>query len=126
MLAFALSNNTYMLCIEKQDLPQYAFKEIIDQAKQPSLLNYGFLDGGFYTVCDIVPDCKYFCKLNIQLEEMNKIQECYIENGLSDFVVTCDNEINNELYEPVAEIEYEFENKPRKYALYALKELSLQ
>ncbi len=32
---------------------------------EPTLLNYGFLDGGFYTAADIVPNVRFFQKQNI-------------------------------------------------------------
>ena len=125
MLALLLNNNAYMLRYTEQDLPQFAFKEIVDRVENPTLLNYGFLDGGFYTVYDIVPHCKYFCKTNIALSEMIETQEYYVENGLSDFVVTRGKQIDNELYECVAEGKYFFE-KDFVYRLYALKSLNLQ
>lgn len=124
ILALYLNNNAYMLRYTKAELPQFAFKKYVDQVEKPTLLNYGFLDGGFYTVYDIVPHCKYFCRFNIQLEEMIETQNNYVEQGLSDFVVTTDREIKNELYECVAERKYFFERE-RLYRLYALKTLGI-
>lgn len=124
LLALLLNNNAYMLRYTEEDLPQFVFKPYIDQVEDPTLLNYGFLDGGFYTVYGIVPHCKYFCKINMELEEMNETQNEYVEKGLSDFVVTRGNEINNELYECVAQGEFFFE-KDHMYRLYALKSLGI-
>lgn len=125
LISLVLSNNTYMLKYEKQDLPQFAFKEIIEQVPQATLLNYGFLDGGFYTVCDIVPHCKFFCQTNMNLEEMKRTQREYVENGWSDFIVTRSKVIESDLYECVAEQDFFFEYD-FTYRLYALKELNLQ
>ena len=50
LLLIAISPNTYMLGYRKEQLPQYQFSEIITRTKEATLLNYGFLDGGFYTV----------------------------------------------------------------------------
>ena len=58
------------------------------------------------------------------LEEMLQTQNDYVEQGLSDFVVTRGNEINNELYECVAQGEFFFE-KDHMYRLYALKSLGI-
>jgi len=66
------------LGVNKEDLVQYKFAAIINQTEGATLLNYGSLDGGFYTVSGIVPNVKYFHKImfreeNTQLSRMNKI-----------------------------------------------------
>ncbi len=76
--AYCTSTNTYLTAYQKEELPQYKFAKIINRAEDPTLLNYGFLDGGFYTVADIVPESKYFCRLNIQLPEMYAAQAAEI------------------------------------------------
>lgn len=124
LLALLLNNNAYMLRYTKADLPQFAFQKYVDQVEKPTLLNYGFLDGGFYTVYGIVPHCKYFCKTNMELKEMIETQNNYVEQGLSDFVVTRGKEIKSELYECVAQGEFYFE-KDHIYRLYALKSLGI-
>ena len=124
LLALLLNNNAYMLRYTEEDLPQFVFKPYIDQVEDPTLLNYGFLDGGFYTVCGIIPHCKYFCRTNMPLEEMLQTQNDYVEQGLSDFVVTRGKEIKSELYECVAQGEFFFE-KDHMYRLYALKSLGI-
>lgn len=45
---FALCENTYLLKYSKSDMPQYQFAEIMSQVEDATLLNYNFLDGGFY------------------------------------------------------------------------------
>lgn len=126
ILAIILNNNAYMLRLSEADLPQFAFMKYVDQVENPTLLNYGSLDLGFYTVYDIVPHCKYFCKLNIQLDEMIESQNDYLEQGISDFVVTIGRKIESELYECVAETEYLYENRDMAiYRMYALKTLNI-
>lgn len=85
---FTYSSNTYMLKYSKDDLPQFKFDKIISETESPTLLNYGFLDGGFYTVSEIMPTCKYFCGLNIPYSEIGETQDFYVENGLTEYVVT--------------------------------------
>ena len=80
--------NIYLLKYQKDNMPQYKFDKIISEVDNPTLLNYGFLDGGFYTVSDIMPTCKYFCGLNIPYPEIQETQDYYVKNGLTDFVVT--------------------------------------
>ena len=69
---------------------QYQFAQIIEKKENPTLLNYGFLDGGFYTVTNITPNVKYFHKPNIKYENYPEImdeQNRYIKDSIIDFVV---------------------------------------
>ena len=91
---FESSANTYMLKYSKEDMPQFKFNEVISQTENPTLLNYGFLDGGFYTVSNIMPNCKYFCGLNIPYNEIKKTQDDFIENEMIDYVVTRGNPLS--------------------------------
>lgn len=119
LFAWAFSQNTYLMQYEKEDMPQYQFKEIILSVDDPSLLNYGFLDGGFYTVCDLVPECKYFCTLNIPLEDMYEAMDMQIALGLPDFVVTRSTPLISENYICVASANMYFEGVDFDYYLYA-------
>ena len=60
----------------------------------------------------------------MELEEMIETQNDYVEQGLSDFVVTRGEEIESELYECVAQGEFFFE-EDFIYRLYALKTLNI-
>ncbi len=84
------SSNFEFRKVKKEDLVQYQFAETINQKPQATLLNYGFLDGGFYTVTGIVPNVKYFHKPNIEYEKYPIImdeQNRYIREEVVDFVV---------------------------------------
>ncbi len=118
--AYSASDNTYMLKYEKNDLPQYQFAEIINKQENPTLLNYGFLDGGYYTTTRIIPSCKYFCLLNIPLKEMYDTQNNYIEDGLVEFVVTRDMQLNNSNYKCIAQSSYLYEGTKKTDYLYQL------
>lgn len=117
--AYCTSGNTYLTAYEKDDLPQYKFEKIICSTDDPTLLNYGFLDGGFYTVTGITPDSKYFCRLNIQLPEMYEAQaaEIYMQNP--DFVVTRSFPLTFGAYTCVATATQYFEGVDFTYYLYA-------
>lgn len=121
-VSLIFSSNTYLLSYEKEDLPQFRFAEIINQKENPSLLNYGFLDGGFYTTTGIVPNCRFFCKVNLDLPEMMEMQNYYVDNGLVDFVVTRGQDMDFEKYEKCAESAFEFEGHVNAYFLYKLKD----
>lgn len=124
LICVVRSSNVYLIPHEKEDLPQYRFRDIIRTVENPTLLNYGFLDGGFYTVCDVVPTCKYFCGLNSRAEEIAQGQKQCLEEGTTDFIVTRDATIDEELYECVATATFPFEGKDRTYYLYSLKSLN--
>lgn len=119
LFSWVFSSNTYLMQYEKEVMPQYQFKEIILSVEDPSLLNYGFLDGGFYTVCDLVPECKYFCTLNIPLEDMFEAMDMQIALGLPDFVVTRSTPLVSENYICVASANMYFEGIDFDYYLYA-------
>lgn len=85
---FILSPNTYLMHFKKDQLPQYRFAEFINKTEDPSLLNYGFLDGGFYLAADIIPEQRYFCCNNMNLDEMTKSQQQCANDGIPDFIVT--------------------------------------
>ena len=132
IFSFGYTKNKYMIGHSKKNLPQYKFSAIIAETPNATLLNYGKLDIGLYTTAGIVPNCKYFCTLNIPLQQMNDEQLSYIKNGLCDYVVTFDDDTNftsfadadiNHLYSLVCEAKYWFEGKERKYLLYKLSNL---
>lgn len=131
---FFLNQNTRSLGTRKQDLVQYQFAEIINQTPGATLLNYGFLDGGFYIAADIVPKTKYFCKLNITVDrypEMMQEQNRYLKEKLVDYVVVewADDKDRSKFkldylrdnYEVVSEQEGTFDSEGRKYILYRAK-----
>lgn len=88
--SFFLSDNTYMLSYDRQDMAQFRFAEYIRQKEDATLLNYGSLDFGMYYAADSTPNCKFFCELNIPLPEMYDMQRQFVEEGKTDFVVIRD------------------------------------
>ncbi len=121
LAAIALCRNTYLIFIPQDDMPQFRFNKIISQTNQPTLLNYGFLDGGFYTVSGIVPNCKYFCQLNVEYNEMYHTQQEYAEQGKVDFIVTKNEKPDFELYECVDSCEFVYWYDTSTYYLFKLK-----
>lgn len=122
-LALAMSSNISLLQYKKSDLPQYQFAEIINETEDATLLNYDFLDGGFYTTTGIIPNCKYFARLNINLEEMMQTQDEYVAEGKADYVVTRSEELVSNNYVCIAEAKFGYEGNEEVYRLYALKSL---
>ncbi len=123
LLCAVCGRNVYLLGQDRQTLPQYRFAEIIQSVEAPTLLNYGFLDGGFYFTADVIPNCRYFCTLNVNTPEMWQTQRECVQAGEVDFVVTRDNplsvyQVDSSRYVLVSEENAYFEGKERTYYLY--------
>ncbi len=86
--AFSHDQNMYLTKYAREDTVQYRFAQIIQSVEDPTLLNYGFLDGGFYYASGARPACRYFCYYNIDSTDMWQSQKECIENGDADFIVT--------------------------------------
>lgn len=68
-------------------LPQLRFAQTITAESGASLLNYGTLDGGFYTASGLLPPCRYFCVTNMPLEDQWTEQNALLEQGQVTYVV---------------------------------------
>ena len=75
--------------------------------KGASLLNYGFMDAGFFTAAGVSPDVKYFHQTNVPLQEMKDEQNRYLTEGITDYVVARQELSGDVPYEKIAE-----ENSP--------------
>lgn len=87
IFCFMRSPNVYLMKYPKEELPQYKFAEFTAEKDSPSMLNYGFIDGGFYLASGIVPKHKYFCRNNMNVPEMVQAQDDYVRSKSVDFVV---------------------------------------
>lgn len=98
--AFTLhtSRNAPYIGYDRDALPQYQFAQVIrdltdtppGQTPDATLLNYGFLDGGFYMAADILPSTPYFCRLNLRHDRfpaMADEQDRLLREGEVDFAV---------------------------------------
>ena len=59
--AFFRSENTYFILTPRSNIPQYKFAQYISQSEDKTLINYRFLDGGFYMVTDTLPFICHYC-----------------------------------------------------------------
>ena len=118
--SFAASNR-YLMGTAKEELPQYKFASIIGTDGSATVLNYGFLDGGFYTVTNTIPNCRVFCQLNMNPERLLMVQDSYVEQGLCDYVITRDHELDSSNYELAASSSLYFEGYDFTYRLYVLR-----
>lgn len=124
--AFQKSDNTYLMAYDREELPQYQFAEIINETENPTLLNFGFLDGGFYYAADILPTCPFFCTFNVNAPGMWQTQYDYINSGKIDYVITRryrleQYHVDSSNYELVDTANLYFEGIDFTYYLYRLK-----
>ena len=74
--------------LPREETMQYQFAAKIAETPGATLLNYGFMDAGFYTAAQITPNVKYYHQTNVPLQEMLDEQVRYIHDGVCDYVVT--------------------------------------
>lgn len=121
---YYISPNTYMMQMTQDELPQYQFAKIINESDEKTLLNYGWLDGGFYEVAEVSPMTKFFCKVNMELEEMTKEQDTVLEQGMVKYVVTREKNLQNKFQKYVLLTKstyYPGERNDRTWYLYERK-----
>lgn len=128
--AFYTSTNTRMLKYDKEYYAQYQFARIIKKIENPKIINYGFLDGGFYLTTGVIPDCYYFMKNNISYQNFPQMldgQYEYVKNNKPDFVIIKGNAVVGRLkclldknYELVNTHEQEYQQKQVTYRLYRI------
>lgn len=108
-LAFCLltCHNVGQMLRPAEALPQYQFAAII-QADGGSLLNYGTLDGGFYTVTGVQPPCRFFCVTNLPMPEQQAQQDALMQSGAVDYAVSLDPALDRRFdYTLTAQAEYD-------------------
>ena len=118
LICLVATPNRYLLGTEKEELPQYKFASIIGTDGSASLLNYGFLDGGFHTVTNTFPDCKVFCLLNITKSTLLGIQDDYVAQGRFEYIVSQNMEITDSNYVCVSTCEFISDGENCTFYLY--------
>lgn len=124
----ASSPNTYLMGYEKEQMPQFQFAAyMLDKKEDPTLLNFGFLDAGFYYAADSLPVCPFFCTFNVNAPGMWETQYEYIREGKVDFVITrhyplVNYQVDSSRYQLVDTASMYFEGVDFTYYLYELVE----
>ena len=77
---------------------QYQFKQVVDQSEDRSMAMLHLLDGGFYTVCDVMPTQKFIGVFNLPLDEMNRQMETTLQTADVEFVIARTEEEDKEQY----------------------------
>lgn len=113
LVCFFMTENRERLGMKREDTPQYAFAVIIRQSEDSTLLNYGFLDGGFYLAADVIPNCRAFCRLAAPIPEMYEGQADALKQGQCEYIVAKE-ELGSPLYQEVQRMD--------EYRLYRRKD----
>ena len=90
---FAFSPNRTLRFRKADDMPQTRFAAEINGG---TLLNYGTLDGGFYTAAGVLPPCKYFCVTNMPLDEQWTDQQAVLVNSAVDYVAALTGDLSGD------------------------------
>lgn len=77
---------------------QYQFKQVVDRSEDRSMAMLHLLDGGFYTVCDVMPTQKFIGVFNLPLDEMNRQMETTLQTADVEFVIARTEEEDKEQY----------------------------
>jgi len=89
-LTIKFNHNADLLGADKKELFQYQMADVINEDGGTTLLNYGTLDIGLYTVTNITPNVRFFYKPNISYSRFPLImdeQNRYIKERAVDYVV---------------------------------------
>ena len=121
------SLNTYLLGTDKEAMPQYQFAAIMCQDEDATLLNYGFLDGGFYTAAGITPTSRFFCQLHISLPEMTQEMNRSLQEGSTEYVVTRGRRLDSDKYTLIAQSSFPYQSnadRPKSFTYYLYRRTS--
>lgn len=90
------SPSLFMLGRKKVEYPQFQIAEVIaaDGISEPKILNFGFLDSGFFLACDVMPFNTQYCT-KYYFDEQNEI----IKAREADYIITKDKTYDWEGYE---------------------------
>lgn len=119
-----VSPNVGFMALKKEDLVQTKFAAIIRAEGGESLLNYGFLDGGFYLTSGILPSCRFFCRTNLSnWEELEQPVRRMVKENAFDFIVTREEGPLYEMegYELVCTEYQEYDGVLQPYSLFRAK-----
>ena len=122
-LTLRWSSSTFLMGVDKSELPQYKFAKIIKSYPKGNILNINTLDGGIFLASGIEPDRKDFCVLNICYDEIMAEHRQAIANCEYMWVYAKYKPINSDKYE-LASYEYYYfiPNEKTDYFLYKRKD----
>ncbi len=93
-IACSLSPNAPMRGIKRKKLAQTRLAKYIEPGA--TLLQYSHLDDGLYLFSGTLPTERYFCRLNVNVEEMYSELDRYVEEAIPDYVLVSWSELPTE------------------------------
>ncbi|MBO6145834.1 MAG: glycosyltransferase family 39 protein [Bacilli bacterium] len=87
LIILPTSSNIEFINFNKKDLVQYKYAKIINKDKNQKILNYGWLDGGFYMMSDILPTARYFERQNGQVLDYEVEIEKQVRKKEFDYII---------------------------------------
>lgn len=97
-LAYNNANYKEMILLPKSNYFQFEFANIINQSKDQSLVNIGFLDAGLYTTANVIPSTYYFELQNLNYEKYPYNRDAFVEyteNSTTEFILYYGNYYSN-------------------------------
>lgn len=77
-----------LLDVQKENMAQHVFAEIMNEEEDPTLLDLSSLDQGFYLAAGITPNCRYFANNNLNTQEKRDALDGYLAKKRTMFVVS--------------------------------------
>lgn len=87
-VCLALCAAVPLMEIEREDMTQVWFGEIISQTEGATMLDWTSLDQGFYLAAGVTPTCRYFVNTNLDSEDKKLSYEEYLASGEVDYIVS--------------------------------------
>ena len=116
------SGNVYLMAYEKEDMPQYRFAQLLREDPEATLLNLGFLDGGFYLASGVEPGSRFFCTFNIRLAQQDEEHDRLIQQGQVKYIVVRGKQSPGRNYTLIDQCSFPFEGRNWTYSLYRLSD----
>lgn len=83
--AFFLTPNRYLRFVKLEDTAQGRLAAQVEPGS--TLLQYSYLDDGLYLATGILPEERFFVRLNVRFPEMNEALDRAVQEGKPDYVL---------------------------------------
>ncbi len=105
-----LCKNIYLISVDKEDLSQFKFAQIINQTEDAKIITYDIIDGGFYLASGVSPCNRYFTYMNFieNNEEAIEEQDRLVEEGYFDYIITYYDGYDWDNYELISQSEDDY------------------
>ena len=116
------SLNTCWIGYPYEETAQAQAAALVDGEEDPTLLNVGALDGGFYFAMGAHPPIEHFAMLNVNRDQCREAQKACLDEGRADYALTTDKTLAElevgENYELLAELPAVYGGEHHMFRLY--------